>query len=719
MEAKLDKLDTLVDDNEQLQVLNEDLLRELEKRDVAVKEAVSLICDLEARIEELEPLVSGPHQITITSELELQSGDIPVDDTRPTTPVPRSMQNLEDPKLAASTMGIATSTMTAVKSPGRTPSFLKDNKQSTRALRGLYLAEDNSTQGNPSLFSLIRPGSRVSGDEPHRDVDPDSYTLNSPRLSMLSESSFLSVYGKTKESDVISVKKKERNPVEESSSEDERAAQDLRQQARVHKWINDRNTQASPKRRFVKDRTAGQFSSIDEVVDEIPIEAPTFRAHRARLMPLRSPLLQKREEPTNYQPPPSLGGALFGHDVLPPTPDTMSTSNREANSSTPSIITEKSLLDGTPSAAKTYKALVPDIRPQTAGSNGDVLRPAFSPVPGKGVSAMEGEDDHHSIQVVKSADIVEDLQDLHMSTFMGGSLKAKRNANLPARPLLTNYATDMMFNGEDFDPVLPSRTMSYPAPEASKRRRSVQFPPAGHEASEITNKGPASLSPASRANEAALLVTPTRERPGGLDSLGQAHASPVESDKDEPRRLSAQRLKSIFLGRFGSSGSKNNANMAESPPSQSQTPSPSTHGHRRPLSVQIQNPWKPLPDPTTVSRIARPRSAKDSQNPNKPQFGSARRYSGMADVNNNHRGQDFDSSSPEPSSIFVEKARGSDLPYGKSDSGVVHQRVDSESRQSSRTMGEDAAGRKRGIGIGRSASLKMKEGLSGLNSRPK
>lgn len=683
----------------------------------------------------MEPRVEEQRQTTAVSNLEsrnhmvsTESLFLPVDDTRPRTPVSRSTPTLGDlkpPKLAASAMLVDTSTPAVERSPLRTPSFLKDNKKSTRALRSLYAVDDNSTQGNPSLFSLARPSSRLSGDDQPRDADPDSYTLNSPRLSMLSESSFLSVYGKPKESDIIPAGKKERSSFEESSSEDERTAQDLRQQARVHKWINDRSTQASPRRKFIKDRAAGQFSSIDELVDEIPTETQTFRARRARQMPPGSSSRQKREEPTHYPPPPSLGGALFGHDVLPPTPDTMSTSHREANSSTPSIITEKSLLDGTPSAAKTYKVLVPDVRPQTAGGIVDVSRPAPTLVSGNDTSLTEREGECEPTQVVEShVGRVGNPQDPQATTFMGGSVKAKRHIDLPARPLLTNYATDMMFNGEDYDLVQPSRTMSYPAPDAGKRRRSVQFPPAGYEASEIMAKAPASLSPGSRTNEAALMVTPTRERPGALhtdspsEARAQAHTTPVESDKDEPRQSSSQRLKNIFLGKFSSPGAKANANPAESIPSQSQTHSPPTHGHRRPSSVHIQNTWKPLPDPTTVSRTPRPGSARESQNPNKSQFGSAHRYSGVPDVGIIPRDQESDLPDTEPENVYIERVRGSDLPYGKSDSGVVHRRMDSESRQSTRTTGEDT-GRKWGIGIPRSASWKMKDGFSGLRNKPK
>ncbi|KAL8933394.1 MAG: hypothetical protein Q9211_005804 [Gyalolechia sp. 1 TL-2023] len=54
LEAKAIKADEVESQNEELRQVNDDLLQELEKRDAAVQEAVTLICDLEARIDQLE-----------------------------------------------------------------------------------------------------------------------------------------------------------------------------------------------------------------------------------------------------------------------------------------------------------------------------------------------------------------------------------------------------------------------------------------------------------------------------------------------------------------------------------------------------------------------------------------------------------------------------------------------------------------------------------------
>lgn len=717
LEAKLERLDILERNNKELQEINEDLLLELEKRDAAVREAVGLICDLQARLEVVEPLAAGLQLSAATPELESRTFHesrgpyeqplSPVDGALPSTPPTTRMSDYrKDSQIARSPVD---SSAPGIEKPYRTPSFLKENKKSTQALRSLYSSDGYSTPGNPSMFSLPRPGSLFSADEQKSEVDPDGFVLNSPRLSMLSESSFLSVYGKAKESDLISAKKTESRPYDESSSENEHSRQDSKQHnPNIHKWINE-SKKPPPKRRFAKDRRDDRFSSIDQVVDDIPNEAQPVQ--RARQIPSRSPSHQNREEPVSFQPLPPLGGTMFGQDVLPPTPDTMSTSNIEANSSAPSIITEKSLLDGTPFGATNYSVFAPEERPQTTESSGDPFKLDPTLIFDEEETVMKSDDEppHQT------------------STFMNGSLNAKRQVGaVPPRPLLTTYATDMMFNGEGYDSIQPARTMSYPSPAEGKRRRSVQFPPAGHEASEMLKTVYGSHSTKSRVSGKNSIVTPKRERLGASptesssDGRGGESWSPSDAENNDRRQSSSVRLKNLF-GKLTSPTVKSGAALSEplSSELQSHTP-PSSSRHRRPSSVHLQNSSKPLPDPP-ATRIARPTSARD---PNHSQFGTARRYSLIPDASMVHGAQGSNSSKGEPGNDSVEPAREVDLPYGKaSTGGVLHRRTDSESRQSNRITGSDeavgVAGRKWGIGIGRSASAKMKGGLSGLRNRPK
>lgn len=731
LEAKLERLDMLERDNKELQEINEELLRELEKRDGAVREAVVLICDLEARLDAIEPMVADLPRSKTTPEPESRPFDEPgdpseqllsqVDSALPSTPLTTRM--LDDRKESRAARSPADrSTPGVEKPPWRTPSFLKEKKTSTQALRSLYSSDGYSTPGNPSVFSLPRPGSLFVADEQKPEADPDSVMLNSPRLSMLSESSFLSVYGKAKGSDLISAKKKERRPYDESSSEDERPLQDNKQSnPNIHKWMNE-SKRTPPRRRFANERRGDQFSSIDEVVDDRPNE--TQPLHRARQMLPQSPSRQKREEPVSFQPLPPLGGTMFGHDVLPPTPDTMSTSNIEAHSTAPSIITEKSLMDGTPFGANNYRPFAPEERPQTAESSGNPFKLDPIPIFDDEDTVRKSDGEYDSTHVAQSdADTIGNPQVPHpRSAFMNGSLNSKRQVSaVPVRPSLTSYATDMMFNGEGYGSVQPGRTMSYPSPAEEKRRRSVQFPPAGNEASDILKTANESRSTRSRAGGRNALVTPTRERLGApstespSDGRGGESWTPSDTENSDRQKPSSLGLRAL-IGKITSPSAKSGAALSEPPAEFQNCSPPSTSRHRRPSSVHLQNGSKPLPDPP-ATRIARPSSAKD---PHHGPFGTARRYSLIPDAS---YAQGVNPSKPEPGKDSVELAHGVELPYGKASmGGVVHRRTDSESRQSNRITGGDEAGGVTGrkwVGLGRSASAKVKEGFSGLRNRQK
>ncbi|MCJ1469294.1 hypothetical protein MMC07_007927 [Pseudocyphellaria aurata] len=732
LEAKLERLDKLESDNRECHAINEELLLQLEQRDAAVTEAVGMICVLEAKVEELE---AEKCLRATTPELEFQADDesgepsgqplSQVDKSLPITPpTPGTLASQKDSHAAKSP--IKKSESGVENAPLRMPSFLKENKRSTQALRSLYLSDGTSTPGNPSVFSLPRPGSLYLGDEQRPEADPDGFTLNSPRLSMLSESSFLSVYGKAKGSDLISPKKKDSRSHDESSSEEERPPLDSKQHnPNIHKWINE-SKRTSPKRRLAHDSRGDRFSSIDEVVDDGPNDRKP--GQKARQMSPRSPSRQKREESVNFQPLPPLGGTMFGHDVLPPTPDTMSTANIDAHSTAPSIITERSLMDGMPFEFNSHREFASALRPRTAETSGDPSKLDPSPVFDEGDAWIKSDGEHESTQVAQSdaGTIVNPLLSHSASTVPKGSLNNRRQASaLPVRPLLGAYATDMMFNGEGYASVQPARTMSYPSPAEGKRRRSVQFPPAGHEASDMPKTVNGSHSTKSRAGGKNMLVTPTKERIGApasespSDGRGGESWSPSDTDNSDRRQSSSARLKNLF-GKLTSPGTKSGAALSDPPVSELQSNTlPSTSRHSRPSSVHLQNGSKPLPDPPT-SRIARPSSARD---PNYSQFGTARRYSLVPDAST-LGAQDVHSAKPEPGKESVDLARGADdLPYGKaSGGGLVHRRTDSESRQSNRLGGEETvsvAGRKWGVGIGRSASAKMKEGLSGLRNKPK
>ena len=167
-----------------MQTVNEQLLAELEKRDQAVEEAVGIICALEEKIGKL----NRGRMVVRSYDAQYESNYFPQSHEKngqsssdPPSPPPQS--NLP---------GNATSSKSArfsvgPKSVARMPSFLSEQSEGAEALRNLYLPSDHHCQ---SLLSLPKL-SENSGKDEHEETD----AMDSPRLSVLSESSFLSVYG--------------------------------------------------------------------------------------------------------------------------------------------------------------------------------------------------------------------------------------------------------------------------------------------------------------------------------------------------------------------------------------------------------------------------------------------------------------------------------------------------------------------------------------------
>ncbi|KAG6990921.1 hypothetical protein G7Y79_00060g092250 [Physcia stellaris] len=462
LEAELERMKTLEADYAELQTINDDLVRELDLRDVAVKEAVALICELETKVEAAELqqqltshnlAVHGTHDsITTPPSRNVRR--------RPITPPPQ--QGLED-QLSPLRQYRGSDSQGHPPSDklGRVPSFLREKKPSTSALRTVYQSD-----GNLSHVSLNRAGS------PIRSQDADSHALNSPRLSMLSESSFVSVYGKSPKLSVQS----RRDPSSDSASDrsfkdrlehlshDQQSSTPRSRDHATSRWLDQsmsgdetsplqqrtrRQRPSKSGRKSPSSALDGNFSSISEVLHETP-------SHK----------LEK------ISPLPTLGGPIFGGpNVLPPTPDTMST-QKEANSSTQSIITEKSLGDMTRFPARNVSAMMPDDRPHTAGTLDTEYERHTDEHDSGRPSARPQKSETHTDAFIK-----ESLQP-SFPFMSGGSLSkaVHKTGHTPTRPTLTSYATNIMFDGDGIEEIQPSRGMSYPSPKES-RRRSVAYTP--------------------------------------------------------------------------------------------------------------------------------------------------------------------------------------------------------------------------------------------------
>ena len=594
LDAKLQKLQALEANNEELQSINEELLLELEKRDLAIQEAVGLICELEAKNEELEMTVvkmdftrspttsdSEPSKEgngVIVAPLSTISG---MEQSGPSICVTVGVQT--DPQAEPEHSLSAPDTLSPPKgtSAHRVPSFMRDMKKSTTVLRSMY-----SSDGNASFISLPRPTSLFSGED---DDDPlmDRQMTNSPRLSILSESGFSSVYGGRKDQLFRDTDEKG-EPAETSSDPEQRIIQ---RESRLHKWLDERDMPRTPSPKIT---TNDRVSSIGEVLSQV---SPSRDRALAETVPAgqhtreqRTPEKQQTKpvrSPKKSSASPTLAGPIFGGAVLPPTPDTMSTATLDKNSSTPSIITEKSLLDGTPYPPKAYSTLPPAIRPTTSDSvNGSVSPGSFKDSNRQGMSSRNVDP--------------------------GG----------PRRPSLKTYGTETS-SGESLLPAHASRTLSYPSPTGRARRLSDQQSSRSYKSSDSNSEKTVNQSPREQMSSGDVgIITPNRGRPSPLPAQEPTAPSPITAlphlptPPDRPRSSS---LRSKIASKFGrSNGGNNNNNRILNPTSNLQdsipsrppvTRSPATTHHARPprpASLSGQHPIPnshPSPVPVPSSKL--------------------------------------------------------------------------------------------------------------------
>ncbi|PKS13068.1 hypothetical protein jhhlp_000409 [Lomentospora prolificans] len=166
-----EELVTMKEEKNQFMELNDRLVEELEKRDKAVEEAVAMIVLLEAQVETL--LKEREMVRHIESQTAFGGMNDPLDIARGTTPKPLSGH------VPRASVDLALQRM---------PSFLSEQSETTENLRNVYLCAKGG-----SLLSLLRPT--------ETPLDLEHERLASPSLSVLSESSFVSVYGKNSHQD--------------------------------------------------------------------------------------------------------------------------------------------------------------------------------------------------------------------------------------------------------------------------------------------------------------------------------------------------------------------------------------------------------------------------------------------------------------------------------------------------------------------------------------
>ena len=623
LEAALVKVPELEADNKELQSINDELLLELEKRDVAIQEAVELICERERQIEDMGEAESyflrnaKPQEQDIASRGD--SSGLKERDSRPQLRTENA--DAEDHAQAGlSPSRVQAPSPTPSKTSRRVPSFIREPKKSTKMLRSLYLDDGSHVQADRSSGSFARPGSLYSGED-----DEDDHMLNSPRLSVLSESGFSSIYGSKERSQ--SPPQNHATHVEEHSHYDSEPPRTDQREARLQKWLVERDRPTTP----AQQSTSAPFSSIGQVLEDVPDSSRARepgspqhdeQEHRAEPHPNETP---KKKSRAHHRKPssPTFGGPMFGGSLLPPTPDTLSTTTTAASSSTPSIVTEKSLLDGAPYRPRVFSASVSDGRPHTSGSS---VASTFGTAlvytqPARSNRSREGQGSPHYTQkyVNPGSHSQDSSRPLHPRS------SSSQSATRPVRPSLTNSVTDTTFYVDGNSPTHGSRTLSYPAPGGRSRRPTNQLSPVSSKGSNTHSERTPTASPRNWTSTSSNAGTPSRltrnmhqrsptvtrdvsSPTPTIDSQAEASPSPQRSSSLRskmakvsltPSKSTSQSIASRLFRRANSQSSQNPASNQISTQTNIPSKPPVAHARLpRPSSLYASSPingQKPLP----------------------------------------------------------------------------------------------------------------------------
>lgn len=385
MRAQVERAEQLEDEHTELLRINTQLVEELEKRDKAVEEAMDIICELEDKVTDLEERRSYTRPSTANADSGY-AGTETQEQVPPSSPpemrrAPKTpaVNQRQPPPAASAAAGRLIDAMNR-KTPGRLkrePSVMSQKKSSTHALRSVYLENAQSLHPVKSFRSLL------SRQESAVEEEDDEAVLNSPRLSVLSESSFPSLYSPRKHLSP------ERFDWEDGVEDPSVASAHLRQDSikRVSQWMDEhdeqdgtpsksntlsspsklaqqleRDLQVSPSKRPGDDE---RYQSLADALSTASTAAP--RSPHEMLAP-KSFSSKPRSRPQHLKTesrPTSFAGPIFGSPLLPPTPDSAST--RMLRTSHSSIAADdRSLLDNTPAPVKSYAALQPNPAFRTA-----------------------------------------------------------------------------------------------------------------------------------------------------------------------------------------------------------------------------------------------------------------------------------------------------------------------------------------------------------------
>lgn len=301
--------------------MNDRLIEELEKRDKAVEEAVAMIVVLEARVEQLLREREMVRQFDADGYFNSRA-----DQSTPgpdmSTPRMMPLEPLKDDPRALARM----------------PSFLSEHSENTENLRNVYLGVRGSVMSLPKMSEDGLDGGRGELDG-----------IGSPSLSVLSESSFLSIYGQ-KESSPSSTPDVSSATLRVSRDD---GASAHRQSSSKSRIVTPSKAPRQPALRGASSGSA-KFQNINDILDVGGSPLQRLEKLEKTLTAMedasRSSSQDRRRDahssPSGRPKPPTqqrtkqekrdalervltnapLARELAHHNALPPTPDTISTS---------------------------------------------------------------------------------------------------------------------------------------------------------------------------------------------------------------------------------------------------------------------------------------------------------------------------------------------------------------------------------------------------------
>ncbi|KAK5145304.1 hypothetical protein LTR04_001328 [Oleoguttula sp. CCFEE 6159] len=500
-------LNRLREEKKELEEENGQLLKEMkqrneeiERRDRAVDEAVARIVELENQMARIQEATAYTRPSTAQADTgycgsETQDPVPPL--SPPNIPDLHKVRSSTDraPGLPTSCSTRSNNNLTAPshnnETSARMPAFLSDKKSSMSALRSLYLDADKQLKSVTSFTSLVsRPDSKLDdGSVPDVDV------LNSPRLSVLSESSFMSMYSRrVGDFDVDH----ENGTVQEVDEREEgltavdgqRDSAKQKSSARVNQWVEERVTASTPSKsnhlsrpletspqrhgKSHSNQVQPQFMSLNDAVQQSrPHLAPAMESPAAQGSPREDISAYITQTSADKKKPrtPILGSSVFSDSFFPPTPDSVST--RMLRTSRSSILDSKSLLDITPASARGYESLIPNASVPLYVSSNDRVQKKSDPDHSRPRS-----NPYHITRRIGSLEdgIDSDTEDDDQSTAIHAGFGADY-AGFPTgtsiaegTPSRFQYgalrhisppAADMMFKGEGIDEVPSTRKLGH------------------------------------------------------------------------------------------------------------------------------------------------------------------------------------------------------------------------------------------------------------------